>query len=233
MYWLKHDKQFLKNADLKYFNKKIININNDKENNYIFNIIKFAPLNSSVLDIGAWKGDTAIYLAKQLRLINREDIKIYCFEPNEIHCRDIEKNKGNLNIVVINSIISNKQQTLYMKKDEGKGTMYDNCYNETNISHVSKKLDDFDIKNIFFTKIDVEGHEPEVLEGGRKLLNQSKYLYIEMWNDEHFKSRHKINLKGSHNERIITQLKNINKHFYPLQKIEKNILFKKEINGNI
>ena len=120
-----------------------------------------------------------------------------------------------------------------MKKNEGSGTMYDNCYNQSDVSYVSKKLDDFEINNIFFTKIDVEGHEPEVLEGGKELLNQSKYLYIEMWNDEHFKQRHRLNLKGSHNERIMTQIKNINKNFYPIQKIEKNILFKKEINGNI
>jgi hypothetical protein len=37
----------------------------------------------------------------------------------------------------------------------------------------------------------------------------------------------------SHNERILTQIKNINDNFYPIQKIEKNILFKKEVNGSI
>lgn len=234
-YYLKHDKQFIKHANLKYFNKNIIDINGNLENNYIYNIVKQAPLNSSILDVGAWKGDTAIYLANRLKQINRGDIKIYCFEPDKSHCNYIEKikNYSKLNIVVINSIISNKQQTLYMKKNEGSGTMYDSCYSDNNTSYVSKKLDDFDIKNIFFTKIDVEGHEPEVLEGGKNILNQSMYLYIEIWNDEHYKSRHKINLNGSHNERIINQIKNINENFYPIQKIEKNILFKKEVNGNI
>jgi len=234
-YYLKHDDQFLKNADLKYFNKNIIDINGKLENNFIYNIIKHAPLNASVLDVGAWKGDTAIYLASRLKEINRMDITIYCFEPDKNHCNYIEKIKNyyKLNIVVINSIISNKQQTLYMKRNEGPGTMYDNCYSSTNISYVSKKLDDFDIKNIFFTKIDVEGHESEVLEGGKNILNKSKYLYIEMWNDEHYKFRHKMNLDGSHNERILTQIKNINQHYYPIQKIEKNILFKKEINGTM
>ena len=141
-YYLKHDKQFIKHANLKYFNKNIIDINGNLENNYIYNIVKQAPLNSSILDVGAWKGDTAIYLANRLKQINRGDIKIYCFEPDKSHCNYIEKikNYSKLNIVVINSIISNKQQTLYMKKNEGSGTMYDSCYSDNNTSYVSKKL---------------------------------------------------------------------------------------------
>ncbi len=47
-----------------------------------------------------------------------------------------------------------------------------------------------------------------------------------MWNDNHFKSRHGHKLSGSHNKRILDRIDNINKNFKPLQKIEKNVIFK-------
>ncbi|MBI96615.1 hypothetical protein CL656_05665 [bacterium] len=230
MYYLKHDQSFLKYADLKFFNKEILDLKPSDENKYILNIIKNAPKNAIILDIGAYNGDTTIYLASNLKKIGRDDIKIICFEPNSKHCENIVKYKQSLklNIEIVNKLISNIKQTMYMKKNEGSGTMYDTCYNVNNIKYESISLDELNIdkSKIFFTKIDVEGHEPEVLAGASNTLKNSKYIYIEVWNDEHFKSRHKFKLSGSHNKRILDEIKNINVAFKPLQKIEKNILFK-------
>jgi FkbM family methyltransferase len=58
---------------------------------------------------------------------------------------------------------------LYRKKDEDAGTMYDTCY-ESSVKYVSRTLDSFGIKDVYFAKIDVEGHEPEVLRGGNDTL---------------------------------------------------------------
>lgn len=45
----------------------------------------------------------------------------------------------------------------------------------------AKKLDDFEIKNVGFIKIDVEGHEEAVLRGSVRTLNESRpSLYIEL-----------------------------------------------------
>jgi FkbM family methyltransferase len=225
-YYMTHDKNFLENADLSMFNKKILDLNNLGENIYIFNIIKELPENAVVLDIGSYTGDTSIYISKKLKEINRSDIKIICFEPNTKHCSNIINYKEHfgLNIEVYNKIISDCEQRLYMKKNEGAGTMYDTCY-KNNIYYDSISLDSLELKNIQFCKIDVEGHEPEVLAGAINTLLNCKYIYIEMWNDEHFKSRHGNKLDGSHNKRILNNLKLINNKFKPIQKIEKNILF--------
>lgn len=225
-YFLFHDKNFLENADLSMFNKNILNYKIFKENRYLFKIIKNSPKNAIILDIGAYVGDTTIFISKKLKEINRQDIKIICFEPNPKHCSEIIKKKHQfgLNIEVHNKIISDCVQRLYMKKNEGSGTMYDKCY-KSKIFYDSISLDSLELKNVYFCKIDVEGHEPEVLSGAINTLLNCKYLYIEMWNDEHFKKRHIKKLDGSHNIRILNMIKSINNNFKPIQKIEKNILF--------
>ena len=126
-YYMVHDKNFINKADLTYFDKRILDINGKQETNFLFNLIKHAPKNSVILDIGAYNGDTSIILSKMLKNINRYDIKIICFEPNLNYCNKIKyaKEKFNLNIDIINHVVSNKNHTLFMKKNEGSGTMYD------------------------------------------------------------------------------------------------------------
>lgn len=225
-YYMVHDPVFTQKANLKYFNKKILNISGLKETMFLFNLVKDAPSNSVILDIGAFNGDTSIVISKMLKNINRNDLKIICFEPNVQNCNKIKqaKEKFNLNIDIINKIISNKEQTLYMKKNEGAGTMYDTCYSNS-VKYDAITIDSLDIQNVYFAKIDVEGHEPEVLEGARNTLKQTKFIYVESWNDGHFKNRHLHKLTGSHNERILNQINQINTNFYPIQKVEKNILY--------
>ena len=92
-YYMIHDKEFLKNADLSKFNDKILDLNLSNENKLLFNIIKTLPKNAIVLDIGAFKGDTSIFIAMKLNNIKRHDIKIICFEPNPNHCDNIIKHK--------------------------------------------------------------------------------------------------------------------------------------------
>ena len=106
--------------------------------------------------------------------------------------------------------------------------MYDTCYSSS-IKYEAITIDSLNIKNVYFAKIDVEGHEPEVLEGAKNTLNKTKFLYIESWNDEHFKKRHIHKLSGSHNERILSEINKINTFFYPIRKIEKNILYELKI----
>ena len=154
------------------------------------------------------------------------DVKIICFEPNKEHCLHIvnEKNKYGLNIDVYNNIISDDTKRLYMKKKEGPGTMYDTCY-ENSVHYDSITIDSLNIKNVYLCKIDVEGHEPEVIIGSIQTLNDCKYLYVEVWNDEHFRERHGKKMQGSHNKRVLKAIDSINTNFLPIQKIEKNIIF--------
>ena len=59
----------------------------------------------------------------------------------------------------------------------------------------SKKLDDLNLNNIQFLKIDVEGVELKVLEGAVKTLKRNKYppIMYETWQDDWYsKQRKKI-----------------------------------------
>jgi hypothetical protein len=41
-----------------------------------------------------------------------------------------------------------------------------------------KRFDDFDLPPVGFVKIDVEGHEEEVLQGGEALLKRDRSVYL-------------------------------------------------------
>jgi len=219
-YYMKHDKEFLSTADTSKFNKNILDLNFFQECHYLYKIIEKSPKNSIILDIGAYNGDTSLYISKLLKKQGRMDIKIICFEPNKEHCSIImnEKNKYGLNIDIYNNIISDDTKRLYMKKNEGPGTMYDTCY-KSSVYYDSITIDSLNLE------IDVEGHEPQVIMGSIQTLSDCKYLYVELWNDEHFRERHSKKMEGSHNRRVLKSINSIDTNFLPIQKIEKNIIF--------
>ena len=224
-YWETHDPAFIKNTNLKHFDKNILKYSIKKENDFLIKLLKSSPKNSVFLDIGAHNGDTSIEIAKKLKENNRKDIKILAFEPDQNKIKQIEKetNKNSLNIECIKIAVSNKNSFINKNFDQGSGTMYGYHFKGEKVN--SKKLDSIleekNINNIFLMKIDVEGHEPEVLEGANNTLKNTDNLYIEMWSDKHAEQRMKIK-NSKHNEKILKHLNN----FYPIQKIEKNVFFK-------
>ena len=60
-YWQEHDSAFLENADLTYFDKNIVLASMERENELFVDIMKDSPLNSSFLDVGAYKLKMYIY----------------------------------------------------------------------------------------------------------------------------------------------------------------------------
>jgi FkbM family methyltransferase len=224
-YWEIHDPNFLKNANLKYFDRKIKKFNLKEENNFLVDILLKSPLNSYFLDVGAFSGDSCIPIAKQLKNKNRSDINIIAFEAKKNLCDKINKKARdeNLNLKCISIVLSNKKGIIFNKKEEGAGNMFnDNFKGEKfNSDTLDNQLQKLKINKVFLYKIDVEGHEAEVLQGSKKILNNTKHIYIEVWNDKHIKERNGIE-NGSHNINILNHLND----FYPIQKIEKNIYFK-------
>jgi FkbM family methyltransferase len=223
-YWETHDPDFLNNAKLEYFNKKILSYNLKQENDFIVNILLNSPKNVVFLDIGAFDGSTCLYIAKKLKEKKRDDIKILAFEPNLSLSNKInnESKKNNLNVKCINIVVSNNNTGVFKKTDEGAGTMYNthfknDKYDSDTLDNILNKLK---IDKVFFMKIDTEGHEPKVLEGAKNILKNTSHLYIEVWSDTHYEERSSKKIK--YNKIIIDNLKD----FYAIQKIEKNYYFK-------
>jgi FkbM family methyltransferase len=224
-YWLVHDPKFLKFANLKFFNKKILNYSLKEESDYLIKYLYESPINSVFLDIGAYNGNTCIEIAKSLKEKDRSDIQIIAFEPVKKLSDYINRisDENGYNLKCINIVVSNKKGTIYNKIEAGPCNMFNTQYN--GIPYKSDILDDIlqtlNIDTVFLMKIDTEGHEVEVLDGATNILKNTKYIYIEVWNDLHLPYKNAI-INGSHNKNIVQKLYN----FYPIQKIEKNIFFK-------
>lgn len=141
-----------------------------------------------VVDAGAYLGSFAIYASK----IVGDEGKIIAFEPDPENYRKLQQNiklNGVKNIILINKGLSSENTELYFY---AKGTTASAIVqlSEKNISfnqniikisvvRLDDELDQLNIKNIDFIKMDIEGVEIEALIGCKNLLlNNSVNLAI-------------------------------------------------------
>ena len=156
-------------------------------------------LSKDILDIGACHGVYSIELTK-----NNKFNHAYAFEANKIYSRIIGINTILNNVVdkvdIINTYISNKNDKInyngWSNNNENidtsalasecyERTSYDNNYDQ--FKEVSTRtIDSYNLSNIGFIKIDVEGHELEVLQGALKtiILNDYPPILFEIWDIE-------------------------------------------------
>jgi len=127
------------------------------------------------IDVGANQGLYSYNLSKRF-------CKVYAFEINPELTKDLEAyNPGN--IEVINKGLSSREgeAVLYIPESEGQSltgwaSLTPNNCPDTQ-EHTTKQcqiypLDSFNIERVAFIKIDVEGHEIEVLKGGVDTLRR-------------------------------------------------------------
>jgi len=148
----------------------------------------FAKPDKNIIDIGAHIG---IYSLPFGRISN----KVYSFEcsPKSFNylCANIALHDLNYKIEKYNIALSNQKgiSKYYIRdpKDGGGNGIsffdYDKINNVPNININTCLLDEYDITNVNFIKIDVEGHEKEVLQGSIKTLENNEYppILFESW----------------------------------------------------
>ena len=164
--------------------------NNDEEE--IKLIKNFITPGTDSVDIGVYRGVYSYEMSKYSRLV-------HAFEPNPILFSDIEKNLKRIikNINFYNCALSDKEGLVSLKvpiRDKnfsrdnyeeyfqmGKATIH----NENKISEFEsfdikgKQLDSFNFNNaVSFVKIDVEGHETEVIKGSEKMIRDNKPILL-------------------------------------------------------
>jgi FkbM family methyltransferase len=163
------------------------------ERGYIDWIIDNNFLNSeqNLIDIGAHIGFYTINLAPKCN-------KVFAFEcsPKSFNylCANIALNELDYKIIKYNTALSNEEgNTKYYIRDPNDGGgngiskfNYDETNNTPSIVVPIKKLDSFNLTNINFIKIDVEGHEKEVLEGGKNTIIENNYpkILFESWDEK-------------------------------------------------
>jgi FkbM family methyltransferase len=142
---------------------------------------KIAPSGTLALDIGAHVGIWTRRLAVNFS-------KVIAFEPIPKHIECHKLNCEELDNVVLNEIaLSNVNKTQEMStKDTNSGmsTLETPRWRSTTESMKveTRTLDSYNLPNIDFIKIDVEGWEAQVLEGGlTTILKYRPRMYIEIW----------------------------------------------------
>jgi FkbM family methyltransferase len=129
--------------------------------------------NSCCLDIGANIGNHSCTFSNSFS-------KVYSFEPNPPVRYVLQANTYGKNIEVIDCGLSNKAGTIHFKQNFsnlGASHIVDN----ESASDISIDIDTLDsvvkerdISNVSFVKIDVEGHEAQVLAGGENFFKKEK-----------------------------------------------------------
>ena len=165
--------------------KRAINKNYERE---LKIIEKYSDKTKDALDIGVYRGVYTYKLSENFKTV-------HSFEPNPLLYPYLEKNLKKIikKIKLYNVALSDDNGEAELKlplrtksifKDNieelfqlGAATMHPNnkidSYKKIPIK--TKRLDDIEITNaIGFIKIDVEGHEKNVLKGGEKLIKKNK-----------------------------------------------------------
>jgi FkbM family methyltransferase len=136
----------------------------------------------NAVDIGANVGIYSYVLSKCCS-------RVYSFEPIK-ECADSIKAYAKENIEVINVALSdvNGESELFIPQDDGirmtglanlRGDV--SAANGERIKIELKRLDDYNLKNLSFMKIDVEGHEYQVLSGAKAtILRERPVIFIEI-----------------------------------------------------
>jgi len=141
------------------------------------------------LDIGANKGVWTLYLARHSR-------RVYAFEPNPKVYGWLTRYANRANVVASNIALSDKSGTAQLRVPRyARG--YSNQHASLSAENISsdyasvevatKTLDELQLDNVGFIKIDVEGHELNVLSGARRTLCRPT-LVVEM-EERHTKRR--------------------------------------------
>jgi FkbM family methyltransferase len=160
---------------------------------------KYYKANSNILDIGGFIGTVSLVLSE----IVDKNKKIYVFEPQYYECL-IENIKDNQlqDIIIpykyglsnVNGFIPAINIDLEKKGNYGGQhltTLHDKPLEMQLVSNDQhtielKKLDDFEFNEIGLIKLDVEGFELIVLQGGIETIKNNNYppIFIEIWEAE-------------------------------------------------
>ena len=151
------------------------------EREYIDYVINnYISEEQNVIDIGAHIGMYTVSFSKKCN-------HVFSFEcsPKSFNylCANIALNKLDYKVTKFNCALSNViGSTPYYIRDPndggGNGISKFECDNINDTPHITvstNTLDSYNLTNIGFIKIDVEGHEKEVLEGSIETIKRNNY----------------------------------------------------------
>jgi len=165
--------------------KRAIEKNYEKELEIIY---QFADKSKDALDIGVYRGVYSYKLSQNYNLV-------HSFEPNPLLYPYLERNLKKIiyNIKLYNLALSDKNGETKLKLPIRTNSIFSNNIeelyqlgaasihpkNKFEVIVKMKKLDDLKFENkIGFIKIDVEGHELEVIKGSSKIIYENMPILL-------------------------------------------------------
>ena len=173
----------------------------NKDENEIDLLKRFIKPGTDSIDVGVYRGVYSYEMSKYSK-------KVHSFEPNPLIFKYINKNlkKISNNIDLYNFALSNENKVSNLRipirnkkidKENyeehylmGRATVHElnNFQDYEKFEITLKKIDDFNFDNeISFMKIDVEGHEMEVIEGGKLFIKKNKPVLLVEIEERHSK----------------------------------------------
>lgn len=181
------DKKFIINLHKnELVSSVIINSNNFFEINFLEFVKNNFNKQKTILDIGANIGNHSLFFSEFL-----ECDDIICFEPYEKNVELLKLNLNKKNCKIMDFALSDSisEKTLYNSQSNNYGGFslhsYDGSKGENKSFKVkdniiTKTLDSLKLDNITMIKIDVEGHENQVLSGSIETIkNNNPIIFIE------------------------------------------------------
>ena len=145
------------------------------------------------VDIGSHMGTYAIILSKKCKTVWSFEPQQDIFECLSNGVRLNDCSNINCENVALGSTEDTKQ-IYHVSQDGGGSTLKSTVASQQHIigeaSVITKTLDSYNLTNVDFIKIDVEGYELEVLKGAKLTLEQNKFppFIFEAWQDEWYRT---------------------------------------------
>jgi FkbM family methyltransferase len=156
-----------------------------------------------IIDVGGYNGETSLYLASEFPGQN-----VYCIEPNartwpfldkitathkEIMVRKLalgrEKGKAVLHVTANN--VSSSLNEIMVREVERTPSIFQAMMKEEVEAHVEVSTLDAefeDFPRLLLIKLDTQGTELDILNGGKHTLRRTKFILTEMNNHQHYKN---------------------------------------------
>jgi FkbM family methyltransferase len=162
-----------------------------------------APQGSVIIDVGGFDGGTSAYFAEQFK-----DLDIYCVEPNSrmiprlqeveasrprIHVKHMalgrERGAARLHVTsnnVSSSINELNREEISKQPEVFQGWLAEEAEEEIQVSTLD--LEFKDCEAVLLIKLDTQGTELDVLQGGTETLGKTRFILTEMNNHEMYKN---------------------------------------------
>ena len=158
-----------------------LTLKSDGEFHLIKRLISRAPQSAIIFDIGGEKGDWTNFVESK-----RNDLTIHVFDAYPLMYDNLQvRFNGKKNIIINNFAVSDSQRVSDFYEDTYSIHKRGSAFRDKGIPikvrtiTIDNYIEKNKIQEVFFMKMDIEGHEPFALMGAKNSLQKGLFQYIQ------------------------------------------------------